>query len=266
MDMARYNITAGLLLLFAIAASTVSLTFCSVEEGLALVKLMTDWEMEFTSWIPNTDPCDGWENLICTGGHVTTLNLTKAGISGVLSEEIGVLSGLENLDLSGNDLRGPLPDSLKNCLNMRRLYLQDCNWDIPFPEVILSLQTLEHLDISGAKLSGSIPPEFYSMQSLKYVYLGNNKELTGNLEKFSLLSNLVNLSIWYLQFEEYVLPDKLSSLSKLQYLNCHDCNLHGGLPESYGELSELIEFNVRRNALTGGIPDSYKKLTNLKTL
>ncbi|BBN05757.1 protein MpRLK-Pelle_URK-Pp-1b [Marchantia polymorpha subsp. ruderalis] len=265
MDMARYNITAGLLLLFAIAASTVSLTFCSVEEGLALVKLMTDWEMEFTSWIPNTDPCDGWENLICTGGHVTTLNLTKAGISGVLSEEIGVLSGLENLDLSGNDLRGPLPDSLKNCLNMRRLYLQDCNWDIPFPEVILSLQTLEHLDISGAKLSGSIPPEFYSMQSLKYVYLGNNKELTGNLEKFSLLSNLVNLSIWYLQFEEYVLPDKLSSLSKLQYLNCHDCNLHGGLPESYGELSELIEFNVRRNALTGGIPDSYKKLTNLKT-
>ncbi|KAG6541341.1 hypothetical protein Mapa_017283 [Marchantia paleacea] len=265
MDMARFNFTAELLLLFAIAASTFSLTFCSLQEGLALVKLMTDWEMNFTTWIPDSDPCDGWENVICTGGRVTTLNLTKAGISGELSEEIGVLSGLENLDLSENDFRGPLPDSLKNCQNMRLLHLQDCNWDIPFPAVILSLQTLEHLDISGAKLSGSIPQEFYNMQSLKYVYLGNNKELTGNLENFGLLSNLVNLSIWYLQFEEYVLPNKLSNLSKLQYLNCHDCNLHGGLPESYGELSELIEFNVRRNALTGGIPDSYKKLTNLKT-
>ncbi|KAG6541342.1 hypothetical protein Mapa_017284 [Marchantia paleacea] len=254
---------AGFLLLLTITVSMFSRTFSSVEEGTALTKIMTTWKKEFPSWIPGSDPCDGWENVLCTRGRVTALNLTSSNISGKMPEEIGVLRELENLDLSYNDFRGSLPDSLALCQNLRSLILQDSPWNTAFPSVITKLPRLEFLEASNAGLTGHIPRKFYNMGSLKHIYLGNNTQLTANLEDFSLFPELLNLSIWRMKFEDSELPSKLSTLSKLQYFNCHDCNLTGGLPESYGELTDLIEFNVRANALTGGIPDSYKKLRNM---
>ncbi|BBN05753.1 protein MpRLK-Pelle_URK-Pp-1a [Marchantia polymorpha subsp. ruderalis] len=262
--MARSRCTAGLVLVLAITAATLSLTFCSLEEGVALHNMMTKWNVNIPSWTPGSDPCDGWELILCTNGRVTSLNLTLAGISGELPEEIGVLTELETLDLSENDFRGSFPDSLANCQKLRVLDVQECNWNVPFPSVFLKLSNLEYLSAASSGLSGRLPEEFYAMKSLKYIYLGNNTQLTGNLESFTLMSNLVNLTVWSIKFDDYVLPEKLSTLKNLQYFNCHDCNLHGGLPESYGDLTNLIEFNVRRNYLTGGIPESFKKLTKME--
>ncbi|OAE28799.1 hypothetical protein AXG93_3096s1130 [Marchantia polymorpha subsp. ruderalis] len=215
--MATFTVTfkAGIWLLFSIAVSMFSGTFSTVEEGTALTKLLTDWNKDLPTWIPGSDPCDGWENVLCTGRRVTALNLTNLGITGRLPEEIGVLSQLEDLDLSYNNFRGSLPNSLGLCQNMRVLVIQDCPWNTDFPTVITKLPRLEYL------------------------------------------------SLWRMKFEDSELPPKLSTLSKLQYFNCHDCNLTGGLPESYGELTDLIEFNVRANALTGAIPNSFKKLRNM---
>ena len=60
----------------------------------------TNWKDEYESF------CD-WKGVTCDDGrnHVTKLNLTNNGLSGRLSESIGDLTFIKELDLSDNDIK-----------------------------------------------------------------------------------------------------------------------------------------------------------------
>ena len=60
----------------------------------------TNWKDEYASF------CD-WKGVTCDDGknHVTKLNLTNNGLSGRLSESIGDLTFIKELDLSDNDIK-----------------------------------------------------------------------------------------------------------------------------------------------------------------
>ncbi|KAL2633995.1 hypothetical protein R1flu_005474 [Riccia fluitans] len=253
--------TAGLcLLLLAVSFWSIRAT---PGEGVALLNMMNGWKVTFQTWTPGTDPCTGWEFVICTNGLVTSLNLTMSGLSGPLPKEIGQLSALDTLDVGNNQLEGEFPDELASCQQLRYLDITDNPWDIEFPLVITKLPKLEYLYASNAVLKGTLPKKFYDMRSLQYLFLGNNTNLTGNLEDFSRLTTLVNLTVWAMKWEKYELPDKISTLTNLKYFNCHDCNLVGSLPESWGNLKNLVDLDLRKNRLTGNIPESWKNLTRM---
>lgn len=60
---------------------------------------------ESTSWLDQvTSHCE-WYGVTCEEGNTTRLELRNNGLSGKLSEEIGVLTSLEVLDLSDNDIK-----------------------------------------------------------------------------------------------------------------------------------------------------------------
>ena len=60
----------------------------------------TKWKDEYASFCY-------WKGVICNNGrdHVTKLNLTNNGLSGRLSESIGDLTFIKELDLSDNDIK-----------------------------------------------------------------------------------------------------------------------------------------------------------------
>ncbi|KAL2634125.1 hypothetical protein R1flu_005604 [Riccia fluitans] len=262
--MARWKCTkAGLLMLLLLAVSFSSVS-CSPDEGVALVEMMNEWHASFPTWTLGGDPCElGWEYIICTDGRVTTLNVSVTGISGPLPKAIGNLSALNTLDLSANNLHGAFPDELALCQELDYIDISRNDWGVDFPLAITELGKLKSLYASQAGLTGKLPKKFYNMKSLKYIFLGNNTQLTGELERFSQLSSLVNLTVWQMQWKKYELPSQFSLLTNLEYFNCHDCNLIGSLPESWGDLQNLVELSLQNNKLTGKIPESWKKLTRM---
>ena len=60
----------------------------------------TNWQDEYVSY------CD-WKGVYCDDDtiRVVKLNLHKNGLSGSLSESIGILTSIEVLDLSDNDIQ-----------------------------------------------------------------------------------------------------------------------------------------------------------------
>ena len=87
----------------------------------------TNWRDEYASY------CE-WKGVTCDGTHVTKLNLTNNGLSGRMSESIGNLTFIKELDLSDNDIKVM---SICSCNALLRYLLLHAKLTIPF----LFLQT-----------------------------------------------------------------------------------------------------------------------------
>jgi len=64
-----------------------------------------------------------WYGVSCSGGHVSSLNLTGNNLTGTLPAELGNLSDLETLNLNSNQLMGSIPAELGNLGGLKRLNL-----------------------------------------------------------------------------------------------------------------------------------------------
>jgi hypothetical protein len=117
------------------AAATNCFTALSVpaQECLLLVNFFT--KTQGTQWLSATNwlsfataqaPCD-WHGVTCTSGRVTGLELPRNKLSGTLPISIGVLSGLQRLNLASNALAGRIPPSL--CALAGRLTAGDLGYN-----------------------------------------------------------------------------------------------------------------------------------------
>jgi serine/threonine protein kinase len=89
--------------------------------------------------------------------RLISLQLRSMQLAGELPESLKYCQSLQNLDLSGNALAGPIP-----------------------PQICLWLPYLVTLDLSGNRLSGSIPPEIADCKFLNTLDLSSNR-LSGSI-------------------------------------------------------------------------------------
>ena len=78
-------------------------------------------------------------------------------MSGAIPPELGLLTSLQGLYLSGNDLSGAIPPELGELIHLREL------------------------DLAGNQLSGAIPPELRELTQLELLDLSFNQGLTGEI-------------------------------------------------------------------------------------
>jgi hypothetical protein len=102
----------------------------------------------------------------------------------------GALTALWTLDLSHNQLLGPLPAEWGQWTALRYLLLQDNQLLGPLPAEWGNLTAVVYLRLSNNHLSGPLPPDWGNLRSVRSLYLHNNHlsgpipPEWGNLEAF----------------------------------------------------------------------------------
>jgi|GEM_PF-2573741 len=109
-----------------------------------------------------------WKYLI-TAAVSLPMQLTK------LSSDIGRLSELGKLDVSGNNLDS-LPESIIRCSKLEYLFL-DRNSLVKLPDSISKLQSLKTISVTVNKLT-SLPPGIEKLSSLNLFYISRNSICT----------------------------------------------------------------------------------------
>ncbi|KAL6350172.1 hypothetical protein AAG906_004112 [Vitis piasezkii] len=227
--------------------------------------------------------------------NVIELFLGNNLFSGPIPLNIGELSSLEILDISGNLLNGSIPSSISKLKDLNEIDLSNNhlskNWN-----------DLHHLYLSKNKLSGGIPSSMCSI-SLFNLILGDNN-LSGKLsQSLQNCTELHSLDLGNNRFSGEIpkwigekmsslrqlrlrgnmltgdIPEQLCGLSYLHILDLALNNLSGSIPQCLGNLtalrsiphgitnlSTLGTLNLSRNQLTGKIPEDIGAMQGLETL
>ncbi|XP_056167611.1 probable LRR receptor-like serine/threonine-protein kinase At3g47570, partial [Syzygium oleosum] len=88
--------------------------------------------------------------------------------------EIGNLKHLDELDVSGNIMKGEIPSSLGNCDALRVLRMQDNLFHGSIPQPISSLRSIEELDLLKNNFDTEIPKFLETFQFLEKLNLSYN--------------------------------------------------------------------------------------------
>ncbi len=160
--------------------------------------------------------------------HHGTLDLSWNNLSGSIPPEMGDLSVLVELLLTGNQLTGPIPPELARLTNLTTLDLSCNQLTRSIPPELGEVHKLQGLNLAYNSLSGQIPPQ-----------LGDIASLT----KLNLSGNMLSGSI----------PDTLGNLMGLSHLDVSSNKLSGDLPSSLASLDSIVGLNLENNQLTGSI-------------
>uniref|UniRef100_A0A2N9I8F2 Leucine-rich repeat-containing N-terminal plant-type domain-containing protein n=1 Tax=Fagus sylvatica TaxID=28930 RepID=A0A2N9I8F2_FAGSY len=228
------------------------------EQQALLLKLKEGFKSasdSLSSWTAKEDCCK-WRGVGCDNatGHVTILDLHSQDpfniLQGTVSNNLGNLSHLESLDLTGNGFS---------------LRVENLNW-------LYHLSSLKVLNLGGVDLSNAegwldavnmLP----SLVELRLFFCKLHK-LPQNLHHVNFTS-LKFLDLSYNNFSSTI-PDWLSEIGhSVVYLNLSRCQLQSMIPDAFGNLTSLISLDLSENNLEGPIPltlSLFNKSSSLREL
>ena len=226
----------------------------AVRDTLGRDGYLLNWRTD----IPITD----WRGVKVGGrpSRVQTLDLTPRTsygvlpqLSGNISPELGGLTGLWGLDLSGNSFTGGIPSELGRLSGLKYLYLNSNELRGKIPPELGRLSSLKRLYLSYNQLAGEIPLELGRLSGLKRLGLSNNQLTEGIPPE---LGDITHLEHLYLSGNELMgaIPAELGRLSSLKNLGLGNNQLTGEIPPELGDLSNLEWLRIGGNELTGCIP------------
>jgi len=218
-----------------------------------------------TGWLATNTPCS-WFGVTCGDGNVTRLNLSNNQLSGPLPPKIGNLAALTRLGLWDNQLSGPLPPEIGNLAALTYLSLGSNQLSDSIPPEIGNLAALTSLTLSDNQLSGPLPPEIGNLAALTYLRLERN-QLSGPLPPE--IGNLAALTRVLYLFSNQLsgeIPPELGDLSSLADLRLSSNQLSGEIPPELGDLAALTTLDLSRNQLSGPLPPEISNLAALTYL
>lgn len=195
-------------------------------------------------WLQDCDPCGtvsglAWKGIACDANdQVTTVFLPGNGLSGTLPSSLSQLTQLVWIDVSNNQLFGPLPDV--------------CGMSLLYFDVASNFNAT-----ANQSLTGQIPICFETMYSLIEVDMSNN----------SFDGALVDLGENHIQLEDLrlddnqftgTIPGSYGSIPLLNDLELNDNNLSGCYPQ---ELTGLC-LNANLIVSNAEISDGNSSLTS----
>lgn len=233
-----------------------------------------EWHFDgSTVYNPCSDNGNVWQGIRCSRNvqrcaseicQINALSLPNENLNGNLPSDISSLTGLLELDLSGNYLRGTIPPEI-GMLKLERLELYDNYFRGEIPLKIFNMTDLVVLDVEINFLEGVIPSEIGGLKNLNILYLRNNR-LEGSIPpQFGMLIKLRFAFMENNEFDEEI-PASIGSLRELRSLYLDSNYLTGPIPPSVGDLCKLVDLSLANNALTGSLPGSIGKLTNLDSI
>ncbi|KAF7045858.1 hypothetical protein CFC21_054921 [Triticum aestivum] len=122
------------------------------------------------------------------------LDVSHNDLEGPIPQEIGNLKNLAELHLESNRLSGEIPATIGECRLLQILYLQSNSLSGSIPSTLNQLMGLETLDMSSNNLSGQIPKFLGNISMLQYLNLSLNR-FVGDVPTFGVFANATAISI-----------------------------------------------------------------------
>lgn len=234
---------------------------CTQSDSLILVEFYhatggPNWTNR-TNWLVPGQPISTWQGITTnSNGCVTAIKLpnnnlinqipsalggltelveliihTNAHLTGVIPDELGLLSNLTRMNISQCSLMNTIPATFGQLSNLRELYLNENQLD-SMPDAITQLSNLVVLNLSRNKLDQALPQTVNGWTSLQRCFFNNNL-LRGNI------------------------PSEFSELQQLRLLNLSINRLTGAIPETLANMPAIDSLYLNNNMLSGCIPRSF---------
>ncbi|KAK4285043.1 hypothetical protein QN277_001789 [Acacia crassicarpa] len=206
------------------------------------------------------------------------LNLSYAGFSGSIPNQIGNLSRLLHLDLGGNGFIGKIPHQIGNLSNLLYLrlsggYQYDMDGISMYEENlqwISSLSSLQYLSLSFVNLSNTLDwhPVLQALPSLTELHLircalHHNFHLAPSINFSSL--TILDLSSSF-DFGSPSIPKWIFQLKNLVSLKLRHNVLQGSIPNGIQNLTLIEDLDLSWNLFNSSIPHWLYSLNHLKSL
>ncbi|XVE92161.1 hypothetical protein REPUB_Repub01dG0073400 [Reevesia pubescens] len=270
------------------------LSLSSGNKSLAF-SLRHDWVPPFSLFDIAISDCQlgpAFPSWLRTQNRTSQITLSDVGISDTIPDWLWKLSPwIFWLDLSHNQLRGKLPDSIRfsfdvgawinlgfNNLegsiplwrNVTYLSLRNNFFSGPIPSNIgHEMFESRNLDLSRNLLNGSIPPSINNMRNLSFLDLSSNY-LSGRIPRqWRGLQHLTAVDLSKNNLSGSI-PNSLCSLPILDWLKLSSNNLSGEVSTFLGHCKVLFALDLGENQFSGTIPESivayptYVYLLNLR--
>ncbi|CAN1139563.1 Probable LRR receptor-like serine/threonine-protein kinase At3g47570 [Linum perenne] len=176
-------------------------------------------------------------------------------------------SQLQQVGVSGNNLGGPLSNSIGNLsVQIDRLLLGSNMITGTIPEGVENLVNLITVDLSDNLFTGTIPSYFGKLLNLQGLVLTKNQlfgQIPSSIENLSLLNRLdvANNQL------EGTIPFTLGRCQQLNLLDVSANKLTGEIPREIFSLSSLSSgLYLSKNLFSGHLPDNIRILKFLEVL
>ncbi|KAL5572608.1 hypothetical protein UlMin_022205 [Ulmus minor] len=195
--------------------------------------------------------------------QIELLNLSNNQISGIVSNSSLEFIPTCEIDLSSNQIEGPIPVFLFKAasvnLSRNRFSKLDSLCDVNYT-------ANNFLDISNNQLLGELPDCWSPFHDLVILVLTNNS-LSGKIPfSFGSLTSIESLHLGENNLTEE-LPSSLKNCTGLRVLDVGENKLLGPIPTWIGEnLSNLVILILRSNNFYGSMPSSLCNLSHLQLL
>ncbi|WCJ36650.1 disease resistance family protein / LRR family protein [Euphorbia peplus] len=219
-------------------------------------------------------------------GHLTrllSLHLRNNSVTGVIPAALKNCTELFILELGINHLVGSIPAWFGSSLrNLKVLTLPGNNLDGEIPPEFCELTSLQLLDLGNNRFSGPIPSCFDNLKAMATVqnpsfqitYLSSYNEILddafavtkGREVKYdTLLTMVTSMDISNNNLSGDI-PDEVTALSGLRFLNFSGNHLTGEIPKNIGRMKKLESVDLSKNRLSGNIPPSMSGMNFLSYL
>ncbi|KAM5573166.1 receptor-like protein EIX1 [Rosa sericea] len=204
---------------------------------------------------------------------LTELQLSQCNLPDVNLRSLSFINSstsLQLLDLSWNSLNSSIFYWIANVSsNFVHIDLSSNNLEGPIPDVFTSMLSLVTLDLSANQLEGGIPKSFQNLCSLESLILYGN-QLSENIEDSVKTLSCAENTLDTLDLSENRFWGSWADLkrfSKLRELFLFSNQLNGSVPESVGQLSSLETLFLSGNSLSGVITEAhFLNLSRLQSL
>jgi len=241
-----------------------------------------------------TQPMSTWEGVtLDANGCVSILDLDEEYVTGFLAPEIGNLSSITILSLTGINMQGTLPAELGNLTTLTHLFLGANQFTGSIPAELANLTNLTALGLSNNPLTGCYDPALQSLcsqlsSSNGAISFGTNLTIpweyfcvTGDCtpspcsvsDRNALTAFYNNVTDWgtmtpwdLTQNMQNWQGVTVNNIGCVTSLNIGNYSMTGSIPPELGDLNELTYLYLGGITLTGGIPPEIGNLNNLTSL